>query len=146
MALIYSDIPELEGTNTEIVLSNLVSLEEDLERTVEKRLAHLSELSRSIINDGGDEDVIESIILSIKSDGYPDGEIDSAESISVKATKIINIVGTTVNTTNKTMAGASKVTWNLPSNSDFKSSIKLEGFLPFFTSCSALYALAMFKL
>jgi prephenate dehydratase len=79
MALIYSDIPELEGTNTEIVLSNLVPLEEDLKRTVEKRLAHLSELSRSIVNDGGDEDVIESIILSIKSDGYPDRENDFAE-------------------------------------------------------------------
>lgn len=69
MGLIYFDIPELQGTNTEIALSNLVLLEEELEDVMEKRLAHLSELARAILKDGGDEDIVRSIILSIKSDG-----------------------------------------------------------------------------
>ncbi len=72
MGLIFSDIPELEGTNTEIALTNLDSLEEELSRAFEKRLSHISELSRAIINDGGDIDLIKSIILSIRSDGGVD--------------------------------------------------------------------------
>lgn len=72
MGLIYSDIPELEGSNTEITLSNLSELEAVLEAIIEERLAHLSELSEAILTDGGDADIIKSIILSIKSDGKAD--------------------------------------------------------------------------
>ena len=72
MGLIYSDIPELEGSNTEIALSNLSELELALESLLEKRLAHLSELSDAIISDGGDPDVIKSILQSIRSEGNAD--------------------------------------------------------------------------
>lgn len=72
MGLIYSNIPELEGSNTEIALSNLSELERDVEIIIEKRLAHLSELSDAILRDGDDPDVIKSILLSIKSDGSAD--------------------------------------------------------------------------
>lgn len=72
MGLIYSDIPELEGSNTEIALANLSSLELSLEELIEKRMAHLSELSDAILQDGGDPDVIKSIFLSIKSEGNAD--------------------------------------------------------------------------
>lgn len=72
MGLIYSDIPELEGSNTEVALSNLAELEAALEVILEKRLAHLSELSYAIIRDGGDPDVIKSIFQSIRSEGYAD--------------------------------------------------------------------------
>lgn len=73
MSLIYSNIPELEGTETEIALTNLSHLEEELEHLLEKRIAHLCELARAVIKDGGDVDLVKSIILSIRSDG----EIDS---------------------------------------------------------------------
>jgi hypothetical protein len=69
MGLIYSDIPELYGSDTEICLSNLKRLELELTEILEKRLAHLTELSDAIISDGEDLDVIKSILLSIKSDG-----------------------------------------------------------------------------
>ena len=72
MGLIYSDIPELEGSNTEIALSNLSALEVSFEELIEKRLAHLSELADAILMDGGDPDVVKSIFLSIKSDGNAD--------------------------------------------------------------------------
>lgn len=72
MGLIYSDIPELQGSNTEITLSNLSYLEESLEVLIEKRLAHLAELASAILLDGGDHDVIKSIILSIRSEGNAD--------------------------------------------------------------------------
>lgn len=72
MGLIYSDIPELQGSKTEITLSNLSYLEESLEVLVEKRLAHLAELASAILIDGGDHDVIKSIILSIRSEGCAD--------------------------------------------------------------------------
>lgn len=76
MGLIYSDIPELEGSNTEISLTNLDELETSLIEVLEKRIAHLSELTDAIIEDGGELDVIKSIILSIKSDGAADiGEV-----------------------------------------------------------------------
>ena len=78
MGLIYSDIPELEGSNTEITLTNLSELERELELILEQRLAHLGELSTAILTDGGDIDIIKSIILSIKSEGKADsGEIIS---------------------------------------------------------------------
>ena len=67
MGLIFSDIPELEGSNTEISLANLSCLERHLEAVIEERLAHLFELSHEIVSDGEDEDIIKSIILSIKS-------------------------------------------------------------------------------
>ena len=63
MGLIYSDIPELEGSNTEIALSNLSALEVSFEELIEKRLAHLSELADAILMDGGDPDVVKSIFL-----------------------------------------------------------------------------------
>ena len=72
MGLIYSNIPELEGSNTEICLANLRELEGDVEMIVEKRLAHLAELANAIMKDGGDTDVINSIILSIKAEGNAD--------------------------------------------------------------------------
>ena len=72
MGLIYSDILELEGSKTETSLSNLSYLEELLENLIERRLAHLSELSEAIIDDGGELDIIKSIILSIKSEGTAD--------------------------------------------------------------------------
>ncbi len=72
MGLIYSDIPELEGSNTEITLANLSELEGVLEAIIEERLAHLIELSEAIISDGDEVDIIKSIILSIKSDGRAD--------------------------------------------------------------------------
>ena len=74
MGLIYSDIPELDGRDTDLVLRNLKETEDELDRIVEKRLAHLSELSNSVINDGGDPDIIKSIILSLKSDSYDNSE------------------------------------------------------------------------
>ena len=72
MGLIYSNIPELEGSNTEVALSNLSVLEEGIEILVEKRLAHISELASAIIEGGGEPDIVKSIILSIKSDGNID--------------------------------------------------------------------------
>ena len=72
MGLIYSDIPELEGSNTEVVLGNLSELEAELETLIEKRLAHLAELSSAIMRDGDDPDIIKSIILSIRSEGKAD--------------------------------------------------------------------------
>ena len=72
MGLIYSNIPELEGSNTEIVLSNLSPLEGSLEITIEKRLAHLAELASAILKDGDDPDIIKSIILSIRAEGNAD--------------------------------------------------------------------------
>ncbi len=69
MGLIYSDIPELNGTDTEIALANLSFLETEISPTFEKRIGHICELARAIIHDGGDLDIIKSIILSIRSDG-----------------------------------------------------------------------------
>lgn len=69
MGLLFSEIPELEGTNTEIALANLSSLENELGEVFERRIAHLCELAFSIIKDGGDIDLIKSILVSIRSDG-----------------------------------------------------------------------------
>lgn len=68
MGLLFSEIPELEGTNTEIALANLSSLENELGEVFERRIAHLCELAFSIIKDGRDIDLIKSIIVSIRSD------------------------------------------------------------------------------
>ena len=69
MGLINSDIPELEGTDTETALANLDELERELKHLLERRLSHITELSNAIISDGGDdEDVIKSIILSVRYD------------------------------------------------------------------------------
>lgn len=72
MGLIYSNIPELEGSNTEIVLANLSETERELESIIERRIANLSELAEAILHDGGDSDIVKSIILSIKSEGRAD--------------------------------------------------------------------------
>lgn len=72
MGLFYTEIPELEGSNTEIALLNLSELEGRVARIVEKRLAHIGELSDSVINDGEDFDIIKSILLSTHSDGEAD--------------------------------------------------------------------------
>ncbi len=72
MGLLYSNIPELEGSNTEIVLSNLAELEAELEALIEKRLAHLCELSDAMLGDGEDIDIVKSIILSVRSEGNAD--------------------------------------------------------------------------
>ncbi len=78
MGLLFSNIPELEGTNTEIALANLSVLEHDLGEMFEKRIAHLCELALSVIKDGGDIDLIKSIIVSIR----PDDEINLTSVIS----------------------------------------------------------------
>ena len=72
MGLIYSNIPELEGSKTEIVLTNLSEIEPALESVIEKRLANISELAEAILQDGGEPDIVKSIILSIKSEGTAD--------------------------------------------------------------------------
>ena len=82
MSLIYSNIPELEGTDTEITLANLSELETELEKLFEKRIAHLCELARAIVKDGVESDLIKSIILSIRSDGEIDS--DSVSSINTE--------------------------------------------------------------
>ena len=94
MSLIYSNIPELEGTDTEITLTNLSVLEGELERLLEKRIAHLSELSRAILKDGGDADLVKSIILSIRSDGEldPDGVCDENQKELVELFSRISLI------------------------------------------------------
>lgn len=87
MSLIYSNIPELEGTDTEITLANLSRLECELERLFEKRIAHLCELASAIVRDGGDIDLIKSIILSIRSDG----EIDTDRISSDNTKEIVDL-------------------------------------------------------
>lgn len=74
MGLIFTDIPELEGSKTEIALANLSDIEPKFAALVEKRLAHLCELSDAVIDDGEDFDIIKSILLSMKSDGDTDDE------------------------------------------------------------------------
>lgn len=66
MGLIFFDIPELLGSNTEIALRNLNELEERLNLIIEERLAHIDELSHAIVTDGEETDIIKSIILSLK--------------------------------------------------------------------------------
>ncbi len=82
MGLVFSNIPELEGSDTEIALSNLAHLEFELGETLEKRIAHLCELARAIISDGEDIDVIKSIILSIRSDGEVEDDEVSPDNLS----------------------------------------------------------------
>lgn len=72
MGLIYSNIPELEGSDTSVVLNNLADSEYALEALIEKRIANLSELSEAILKDGGDADIIKSIVLSIRSESGAD--------------------------------------------------------------------------
>ena len=79
MGLIFTDIPELEGSKTDVVLSNLYELEQKFSALVERRLAHLSELSGAVIDDGEELDIIKSILLSIRSDGDADGDSVIAE-------------------------------------------------------------------
>ncbi len=81
MGLIFSNIPELEGTNTEISLANLSALEDELAELLERRLAHLCELARAIVSDGGDIDLIKSIIISVRSDGEVNEENICGENI-----------------------------------------------------------------
>lgn len=74
MGLIFTDIPELYDSKTEIALSNLSELERSFEALLEKRLSHLSELSGAVISDGEDFDIIKSILLSMRSGGSSDNE------------------------------------------------------------------------
>lgn len=74
MGLIFSDIPELLGSNTEVALRNLSELEERLNLIIEERLAHIDELACAIVGDGEETDIIKSIILSLKPETYCDGE------------------------------------------------------------------------
>ena len=82
MGLLYSEIPELEGTNTKIALANLSSLENELGEVLERRIAHLCELAFSIIRDGGDIDLIKSIIVSIRSDDELNADFATQDNIS----------------------------------------------------------------
>ncbi len=91
MGLIFSNIPELEGTNTEIALANLTSLESDLCNVFERRIAHLCELAHAIVKDGGDSDLIKSIMLSIRSNGEVDSDDICPESISELKALFANI-------------------------------------------------------
>ncbi len=74
MGLIFTDIPELLGSDTEIALRNLSELEERLDQIIEQRLAHIDELSHAIVTDGEETDIIKSIILSLKSESFCDNE------------------------------------------------------------------------
>ena len=74
MGLIYSDIPELIGSDTEISLRNLSELEERLNRIVEERIAHIDELAHAIVKEGEDADIVKSIILSLKPESYSDSD------------------------------------------------------------------------
>lgn len=74
MGIIYSDIPELSGSDTEITLQNLLELERRLELIMEERIAHIDELSHTVVKDGEDADIIKSIILSLKPESYSDSE------------------------------------------------------------------------
>ena len=74
MGLINSNVPELEGTDTETSLANLDRLEGELELVLERRIAHITELADAIMSDGEDEDIIKSIILSVKFDPEYDNE------------------------------------------------------------------------
>ena len=74
MGLIFSDIPELLGSDTEITLRNLSELEERLNLIIEERLAHIDELSHAIVSDGEETDIIKSIILSLKPEIYCDND------------------------------------------------------------------------
>ncbi len=77
MKLLYSDIPELEGSKSEVVLANLGELEYRMEKLLKSRIVHLSELSRAVIVDGGDGDIIKSILLSFK--GEDDESVETDE-------------------------------------------------------------------
>ena len=74
MGIIYSDIPELSGSDTEITLQNLLELEKRLELIMEERIAHIDELSHTVVKDGEDADIIKSIILSLKPESYSDSD------------------------------------------------------------------------
>lgn len=74
MGLIYFDIPELIGSDTEISLRNLSELEDRLNKIVEERLAHIDELAHAIVKDGDDADIVKSIILSLKPEDYSDSD------------------------------------------------------------------------
>lgn len=74
MGLIFSNIPELIGSNTEVSLRNLSELEDRLNLIIEERLAHIDELSHAITEDGNEIDIIKSIILSLKPDSFCDSE------------------------------------------------------------------------
>ena len=87
MGLINSDIPELEGTDTETALSNLDELERELEPLLERRLAHIAELADSIVSDGEDEDIIKSIILSVRYD--PEMTSDRISEINARDIKAL---------------------------------------------------------
>jgi hypothetical protein len=82
MGLINSDILELEGTDTATALTNLDSLERELDQLLERRIAHICELSDAIISDGGDEDVMKSIILSLRYD--PDSEQEGIDPENIR--------------------------------------------------------------
>ncbi len=72
MGLIFYNIPELIGSNTEVSLRNLSELEERLNLIIEERLAHIDELSHAITQDGEEIDIIKSIILSLKPESFCD--------------------------------------------------------------------------
>lgn len=74
MGLIYSDIPELIGSDTEISLRNLSELEQRLDRIIEERIAHIDELAHAIVKEGEDADIVKSIILSLKPEDYSDSD------------------------------------------------------------------------
>ena len=74
MGLIFSNIPELLGSDTEIALRNLSELEDRLTLIIEERLAHIDELSGAIVTDGEEIDIIKSIILSLKSESFCDSQ------------------------------------------------------------------------
>lgn len=66
MPYLNTDVPELNGFDTGICLSNLAILEERQSRLIESLLAELSELADAILTDsGGDPDTLDSILLSL---------------------------------------------------------------------------------
>lgn len=87
MGIIYSDVPELFGSDTEISLRNLSECEERLLKLIEERIAHVSELASSAVKDGEDADVIKSIILSLKPD--IESGIENVSDINKKSVKTV---------------------------------------------------------
>lgn len=73
MGYLHTDVPELQGYDSGIVLTNLSRLQVRQARLDEQTLAGLWALADAVLHDsGGDPDVIDSILLSLQDGGGPD--------------------------------------------------------------------------
>lgn len=74
MGHLNTDVPELRGFDTGIVLENLRRLGIRMDEAWESTVAQLYELAESILQDAGnDPETVESILLSLSADGSEDG-------------------------------------------------------------------------